>query len=69
MVKIEFAVGGHSEHSRRQHMMLLLTLYVLSGVESTVQLALFVSVKVAVFHSVGRFFLSVNPIACSGSPH
>ena len=41
-------------------MVLLLTLYVFSGVESTVQLAPFVSVKVAVFHSVGRFSLSVN---------
>ena len=26
VVKIEFAIGGHSEHSRRQHMVLLLTL-------------------------------------------
>jgi len=28
-VKIEFAIGGHSEHTRRQHVVLLLTLCVL----------------------------------------
>ena len=60
MVKIGFAIGRHSEHARRQHVVLLLTLYVLSGAESGAQLALFVSMKVAVCHSVGRFFLSVN---------
>ena len=49
VVMIEFA--GHSDHTRRRHMVLLLTLYLSSGVESTVQLARwFVSVKVTVFH-------------------
>ena len=52
VVKIEFAIGGHSGHTRRQHVVLLLTLYVLSGVKSTVLLALFVSVKVAVLHKI-----------------
>jgi len=52
-VKIGFAIGGHSEHTRRQHVVLLL---MLSGVESTAQLALFVSVKV-VFIKTFCFFL------------
>jgi len=55
-VKIGFAIGGHSEHTRRQHVVLLLTL---SGVESIAQLALFVSVKVVVFIKT-ILFLSVN---------
>ena len=50
VMKIGFAIGGHSEHTRRQHVVLLLTLYVLSGAKNTAQLALFVSVKVAVCH-------------------
>ena len=56
VVKIGFAIGGHSEHTRRQHVVLLLTL---SGAESTTQLALFVSVKVIVFIKA-ILFLSVN---------
>ena len=27
VMKIAFATGGHSEHTRRRHMVLLLTLY------------------------------------------
>ena len=50
VVKIEFATGGHSEHTRRQHVVLYLTLYVL-----TAQLALFVRMKVAVFHKTILF--------------
>jgi len=60
VVKIGFAIGRKSEHARRQHVVLLLTLYVLSGADSKAQLALFVSVKVAVRHSVERVFLSLN---------
>ena len=45
-----FATGGHSEHTRRQHVVLLFTLYVLNEAQSTTQLALFVGVKVTVLH-------------------
>lgn len=40
-----FAIGGHSEHTRRQHLVLYLTLYVLTTEQSTTQSALFVLVK------------------------
>ena len=43
-------IGCNWRPFRRQHVVLLLTLYVLSGAESTALLALFVSVELAVCH-------------------
>jgi len=54
VVKIGFATGGYSEHTRRQNLVLYLTLYALTATQSTTQLALFVRVKVGVFHKVNR---------------
>ena len=48
VVKIGFATGGHSEHTRRQHL-------VITAAQSTTQLALFVRMKVAVFHKIDPF--------------
>ena len=62
MVKIGFAIGGHSEHTRT---------YVLHGVESTVQLALFVSVKISVFHKtilLGDFSTTANQALAQAHP-
>ena len=55
VAKTEFATGGRSEHTRRQHVVVYLTLYVLTVAQSTAQLALFVPVKVAVFHETILF--------------
>ena len=55
VVKIRLATGGHSEHTRRQHVVLYLTLYALTAAQTTTQLALFVRVKVAVFHKTILF--------------
>ena len=57
VVRIGFATRGHT---RRQHVVLYLTPYVLTAAQSTTQLALFVRVKVAVFPTVLRLLLFVN---------
>ncbi len=51
VVKIGFATGGHSEHTRRQYVVLFLTLYVLTTAQSTTQLTLLVLV-ITVFHKI-----------------
>ena len=58
VVKIGFATGGHSRRTRRQHVVLYLTQYLLTEAQSTAQLALFVRVNVAVFHKTIETFVA-----------
>ena len=55
VVEIEFATGGHSEHTERHHVVLYLTLYASIVAQCTTQLALFIHVKVTISHKT--FFL------------